>query len=88
MIFGPAEETSTIRINGQIGIGLGILRQAQSNTLDISNGVRAAVAEINRSGDRGLREPLPHQPRHVRRGRVLRGVGALLLLPERTHPDG
>ena len=50
VIFGPAEETSTIRINGQTGIGLGILRQAQSNTLDISAGVRAAVAEL----DKGL----------------------------------
>ena len=37
-----------IRINGQTGIGLGIVRQAQSNTLDISTGVRAAVAELER----------------------------------------
>ena len=49
VIFGPAEETSSIRINGQTGIGLGIVRQAQSNTLDISTGVRAAVAEIDAS---------------------------------------
>jgi hydrophobic/amphiphilic exporter-1 (mainly G- bacteria), HAE1 family len=49
VVFGPAEETSSIRINGQTGIGLGIIRQAQSNTLEISNGVRAAVAEIDAS---------------------------------------
>ena len=49
VIFGPAEETSTIRINGQTGIGLGIIRQAQSNTLDISDGVRKAVAELDKS---------------------------------------
>ena len=49
VIFGPAEETSSIRINGQTGIGLGIVRQAQSNTLDISKGVRATVAEIDAS---------------------------------------
>jgi HAE1 family hydrophobic/amphiphilic exporter-1 len=46
VIFGPAEQTSTIRINGQTGVGLGIIRQAQSNTLDISAGVREAVAEL------------------------------------------
>ena len=62
VIFGPAEETSTIRINGQTGIGLGIVRQAQSNTLDISAGVRAAVAEL----EQGLPRGRPH-PRHLRR---------------------
>ena len=54
VIFGPAEETSTIRINGKVGIGLGIIRQAQSNTLDISDGVRAAVAEIDRGLPKGI----------------------------------
>ena len=49
VIFGPAEKRSTIRINGQTGLGLGIVRQAQSNTLDISDGVRKAVAEIDAS---------------------------------------
>ena len=37
---------SALRANGKTGIGLGIIRQAQSNTLDISSGVRAAVAEL------------------------------------------
>jgi hydrophobic/amphiphilic exporter-1 (mainly G- bacteria), HAE1 family len=37
---------SQLRANGRTGIGLGIIRQAQSNTLDISAGVREAVAEI------------------------------------------
>ncbi len=49
VVFGPAEETSAIRINGHTGIGLGIVRQAQSNTLDISAGVREAVAELAKS---------------------------------------
>jgi HAE1 family hydrophobic/amphiphilic exporter-1 len=35
-----------LRANGKTGIGLGILRQAQSNTLDISEGVKAAVERI------------------------------------------
>jgi HAE1 family hydrophobic/amphiphilic exporter-1 len=36
-----------LRTNGQVGVGLGIIRQARSNTLDISDGVRAAVADLN-----------------------------------------
>ena len=47
VIFGPAERRSSLRINGQTGVGLGIVRQAQSNTLDISTGVRAAVDDLN-----------------------------------------
>jgi HAE1 family hydrophobic/amphiphilic exporter-1 len=49
VIFGPAEETSAIRINGRTGVGLGIVRQAKSNTLEISAGVKKAVAELQRS---------------------------------------
>ncbi len=54
VLYGPAEKTSTIRINGQTGIGLGIIRQAQSNTLDISKGVAEAVAELNKSLPKGV----------------------------------
>ena len=44
--LGPAPGETVLRANGQTGIGLGILRQAQSNTLDISNNVRAIVADL------------------------------------------
>ncbi|WP_102226102.1 efflux RND transporter permease subunit [Acidimangrovimonas sediminis] len=44
--MGPAPGTSILRANGQTGIGIGIIRQAQSNTLDISAGVRRAVAQM------------------------------------------
>ncbi|HWT31437.1 MAG TPA: efflux RND transporter permease subunit [Propylenella sp.] len=54
VIFGPAETTSSLRINGQTGIGLGIVRQAQSNTLDISEGIEAAVAELNGALPQGV----------------------------------
>jgi HAE1 family hydrophobic/amphiphilic exporter-1 len=47
VVFGPAEKVSSLRINGRTGIGVGILRQAQSNTLDISEGVQAVVAQLN-----------------------------------------
>ncbi len=46
--MGPDLRESVLRTNGQTAIGLGIVRQAQSNTLDISSGVRAAVAELDR----------------------------------------
>ncbi|MGO1161162.1 efflux RND transporter permease subunit [Brucella pseudogrignonensis] len=44
--LGPDIESSAVRSNGKTAIGLGIVRQAQSNTLDISDGVRAAVANL------------------------------------------
>ena len=44
--MGPDIGTSSLRSNGRPGIGLGIIRQAQSNTLDISEGVKKTVATI------------------------------------------
>jgi len=43
------DETTSARVNGLPGVGIGILRQAQSNTVAVSQGVRAAVAELNES---------------------------------------
>ena len=54
VIFGPAEQRSGLRINGRTGIGMGVLRQAQSNTLDISAAIRAAVAELNEALPEGV----------------------------------
>jgi HAE1 family hydrophobic/amphiphilic exporter-1 len=47
--FGPDTGSSTIRLNGRTGIGLGIVRQAQSNTLAISEAVHAAIAELQQT---------------------------------------
>ncbi|MCO6391911.1 MMPL family transporter [Aliihoeflea aestuarii] len=44
--LGPDIGESVMRSDGLPGIGLGIIRQAQSNTLDISAGVREAVDRI------------------------------------------
>ncbi len=44
--LGPDIGTSSLRSDGRQGIGLGIIRQAQSNTLDISVGVKKAVTTI------------------------------------------
>ena len=45
--FGPADTTSMTRLNSKNIIGLGIIRQARSNTIEISAGVNAAVERIN-----------------------------------------
>ncbi len=45
--MGPDLNQSVLRTNGQTGLGIGIIRQAGSNTLDISASVRAAIAEID-----------------------------------------
>ena len=44
--LGPSPGETILRANGDTGIGLGIIRQAQSNTLDISRNVRAIVDEV------------------------------------------
>ncbi|MDO9418798.1 efflux RND transporter permease subunit [Pararhizobium sp.] len=47
--LGAASGQTALRSNGKQGIGLGIVRQAQSNTLDISAGVQATVATLNKN---------------------------------------
>nr|WP_221237060.1 efflux RND transporter permease subunit [Roseospira goensis] len=50
--FGPEDATSVFRLDGRRVIGLGIIRQARSNTIAIADGVTAAVARLNaRLGD-------------------------------------
>jgi len=45
--FGPADAGSYVRLDGRPVSGLGIVRQAQSNTIDISQGVRQVVERVN-----------------------------------------
>ncbi|MDP2733193.1 MAG: efflux RND transporter permease subunit, partial [Hoeflea sp.] len=44
--LGANPGESSLRANGRTGIGIGIIRQAASNTLEISQGVRAATEAI------------------------------------------
>ncbi len=46
VVFGPAAKASTLQVNGRTGVGLGIVRQASSNTLTISEGVNKAIGEL------------------------------------------
>lgn len=47
--LGPAPGETVLRANGQQGIGIGIVRQATSNTLEISSNVRAVVDDLSQS---------------------------------------
>jgi hydrophobe/amphiphile efflux-1 (HAE1) family protein len=43
------DATAITRLDGKRAIGIDIIRQAQANTIDISNGVRAAIDELRSS---------------------------------------
>jgi multidrug efflux pump len=43
---GPADERTSVRLNGRDSVGLGIIRQAQANPLDLSAGVRALLPKV------------------------------------------
>jgi hydrophobe/amphiphile efflux-1 (HAE1) family protein len=45
--FSPADATSIVRLNGEKVIGVGVVRQAGSNTIEISDGVSAAIERLN-----------------------------------------
>jgi hydrophobic/amphiphilic exporter-1 (mainly G- bacteria), HAE1 family len=49
-----ADETTTARVNGDAGVGIGIVRQAQSNTVAVSKGVRAAIENLNATLPEGV----------------------------------
>jgi HAE1 family hydrophobic/amphiphilic exporter-1 len=55
VMLGPDVGESQLRANGEMGIGLGIVRQAQSNTLNISEGVKAEVEKIREILPEGTR---------------------------------
>lgn len=76
---GPDKATSALRANGQTGIGLGIIRQAQSNTLDISNGVKKVVADLQASLPEGTVLTVTSDDATFIRGSIHEVVNALLL---------
>ena len=45
--FSPADSSGFVRLNGERVVGIGIIRQAGSNTIKIAAGVREAIADIN-----------------------------------------
>ena len=55
VMLGADDESTSLRSNGVQGVGLGIIRQAQSNTLNISTGVKAAVDAMSANLPEGTR---------------------------------
>ncbi|WP_235905738.1 efflux RND transporter permease subunit [Pseudooceanicola pacificus] len=47
--LGPAPNETVLRANGQTGIGIGVIRQATSNTLEISENVHRVVDELSQT---------------------------------------
>ena len=52
--WGFQEATAMTRLDGKTSIGIDIIRQAQANTIDISEGVHAAVDELRRTLPAGV----------------------------------
>ncbi|MGF1625502.1 MAG: efflux RND transporter permease subunit [Alphaproteobacteria bacterium] len=46
VFFGPQDRTSSVRLDGQSVIGLGLIRQPQSNTIAISAAVDAVIERL------------------------------------------
>ncbi|HPW82899.1 MAG TPA: efflux RND transporter permease subunit [Rhodoferax sp.] len=51
---GPADERTSVRINGRDAIGVGVIRQATANPLDLSAGVRQLMQKLNKDLPRGV----------------------------------
>ncbi len=49
--FAPEDSQTLSRLNGQPVLGLGVVRQARSNTIEISAGVKQSIASLNRRFD-------------------------------------
>ena len=52
--LGAADERRDSRYNGEPAIAVGIIKQATANPLDVSNGVREVLPEINQSLPNGM----------------------------------
>ncbi|MBB3452432.1 HAE1 family hydrophobic/amphiphilic exporter-1 [Rhizobium sp. BK313] len=77
--LGPRDGTTALRSNGVQGVGLGIIRQAQSNTLNISNGVKAVVAQLSKSLPEGTRIAITSDDAVFIQGAIHEVVLALVL---------
>lgn len=76
--FGPADAQSMVRLDGKPVIGLGVIRQARSNTIEISNEVLSLVKRIeNRFPD--LQMQVTSDDAEFIRGSVREVITSLLL---------
>jgi len=54
VVFAAGSSASGLRADGKAGIGLGIVRQAQSNTIQISEGVHQVVEDLGETLPEGV----------------------------------
>ena len=54
VVFGPQNSSSGLHSDGKSGIGIGIIRAAQSNTVQISDGVYKALAQLQPELPKGV----------------------------------
>jgi HAE1 family hydrophobic/amphiphilic exporter-1 len=77
--LGPRDGETALRSNGVPGIGLGIIRQAQSNTLNISNGIKTAVEQLSKTLPEGTRIAITSDDAVFIQGAIHEVVLALML---------
>jgi multidrug efflux pump len=53
--LGPADERRIARFNGRDAIGMGVIKQATANPLDVSRAVRGVLPEVQRILPEGMR---------------------------------
>ena len=54
VVFGPQNSSSGLHSDGKSGIGIGIIRAAQSNTLQISDGVHRVITQLQQTLPKGV----------------------------------
>ncbi|TAY88868.1 efflux RND transporter permease subunit [Rhizobium leguminosarum] len=79
VMLGPRDGETALRSNGKPGIGLGIIRQAQSNTLNISTGVKAAVDQLSKTLPEGTTIAITSDDAVFIQGAIHEVVVALIL---------
>src|SRR5262249_8757401 len=77
--LGRRDGSTALRANGVQGVGLGIIRQAQSNTLNISNGVKAAVEQLSKTLPEGTHIAITSDDAVFIKGAIHEVVLALVL---------
>ena len=76
--YGPAEAESYSLLNGRKMVGLGVIRRAQSNTIEISDSVDKAIERLNKRLDDAQLVKITDDARFIR-GSVREVIVSLLL---------
>ncbi|NLS04726.1 efflux RND transporter permease subunit [Rhizobium sp. P32RR-XVIII] len=77
--LGPRDGETALRSNGIQGIGLGVIRQAQSNTLNISSGIKTVVEQLSKTLPEGTKIAITSDDAVFIQGAIHEVVLALIL---------